>query len=138
MSEFWRDAEEISKTVIKMYDKMKEDQEVKKKTSAINKLIVYKYFNPDVEIWWDTREGKFEYGAGEAPGKFDVRMTLSADDAHRAWSNKLNAVMAITRKKIKVEGAITDLLKLTSLQKKFAEAYNQALTEMGKQDIILK
>jgi putative sterol carrier protein len=138
MSEFWKDAEEITKAVIGMYDRMSQDEVVISKTTKLNKLIIYKYHDPDAEIWFDTRGGKFAYGSGEAPGKFDVQMTLSADDAHRAWSNKLNAVMAITRKKIKVEGSITDLMKLTPLQKNFAEAYNRSLVEMGKQDIILK
>jgi putative sterol carrier protein len=138
MSKFWKDAEEVAKAVLGMYDKMKEDKEVTSKVSSLNQLIVYKYSDPEVELWFDTREGAFGYGAGEAPGPFDVRMTLSADDAHKAWSNKLNVAMALARKKIKLEGSITNMMKLVPLQKKFAIAYNKTLEEIGKQDIIFK
>jgi len=36
---------------------------------------------------------------GIPEGSPDLTMSLSADNAHRSWSNKLNPVMAITLKK---------------------------------------
>jgi hypothetical protein len=58
-------------------------------------------------------------------------MSLSADDAHRSWSNKLNPVMAITRKKIRVKGSATGLLKLAPKLKRVASIYGNTLREMG-------
>ena len=61
----------------------------------------------------------------------------SADDAHRSWSNKLNPVMAITRKKIRVKGSATGLLKLAPKLKKVAVLYNKVLTDLGWADKIM-
>lgn len=77
-------------------------------------------------------------GAGKPTDKPDLVMTLSADDAHRSWSNKLNPVMAITRGKIKVKGSATGLLKLAPKLKKVAEYYNQVLQETGQASKIIK
>jgi putative sterol carrier protein len=65
-------------------------------------------------------------------------MSLSADDAHRSWSNKLNPVMAITRKKIRVKGSATGLLKLAPKLKKVAVIYEKTLTDLGMADKIMK
>jgi putative sterol carrier protein len=72
---------------------------------------------------------------GEEP---DLTMSLSADDAHRSWSNKLNPVMAITRKKIRVKGSATGLLKLAPKLKKVAKIYAEVLKDLGWEDKILK
>jgi putative sterol carrier protein len=65
-------------------------------------------------------------------------MSLSADDAHRSWSDKLNPVMAITRRKIRVKGSATGLLKLAPKLKKVAVIYNKVLTDLGWTDKIMK
>jgi len=67
-----------------------------------------------------------------------LTMSLSADDAHLSWSNKLNPVMAITRKKIRVKGSATGLLKLAPKLKKVAAIYEKTLRELGMEDKILK
>jgi hypothetical protein len=46
--------------------------------------------------------------------------------------------VGITRKKVKVTGDATKVLKLTPLLRKFAIAYNETLREMGKESIILE
>jgi alkyl sulfatase BDS1-like metallo-beta-lactamase superfamily hydrolase len=137
MSEFWENAEEVSTAILGMFDKTFEDQQVKSKVEGLNVLITYVYSDPDITIWFDTRDGKIEYGAGDPPGKADVRFTLSADDAHRVWSNKLNVMVSIAKRKIKLEGNATRILKLTPLLRKFASNYNEKLKDMGKESIVL-
>jgi hypothetical protein len=46
--------------------------------------------------------------------------------------------MAITRKKIRVKGSATGLLKLAPKLKKVAVIYNQALKDLGMEDKIIK
>lgn len=134
MSEFWKDADELTRTFSELFKRMMEDPELSPKAEKLDQIVVYKYFDPDVQFWWDLRGGKKEFGTGEPPDAFKVRMTLSADDAHRSWSNKLNPVMAITRKKIHVDGNATGLLKLQPLLKKVAVIYNQVLDDLGMSD----
>ncbi|MDQ1240092.1 MAG: hypothetical protein QG577_2278, partial [Thermodesulfobacteriota bacterium] len=67
----------------------------------------------------------------------DLTMSLSADNAHRSWSNKLNPVMAITRKKIRVKGSATGLLKLAPKLKKVAALYVGTLKDLGWESKII-
>jgi len=134
MSEYWKDVDELKTAFDELFKRMMEDPELGPKAEKLDQIVVYKYHNPDIQYWWDLTGGKKEFGTGEPPGEFKVRMSLSADDAHRSWSNKLNPVMAITRKKIKVDGNATGLLKLQPLLKKVAVIYGGVLDDLGMSD----
>ena len=136
MSQFWKEGEELGKAVISTFEKLLADEEILRKVAGLDWLIVWKYHDPDVQIWANIAER--EYGLGPEPGKFKVRISMSSDDAHRAWSNKLNWPMTIARKKAKIEGEVAGVLKLIPLLKRLAIEYNETLREMGKEDIILK
>ena len=140
MSEFWKDAEEVSTAILGMFDKMFEDESIKSKIAGLDSVVAYTYHDPDITIWMDARGDGVECGAGSAgdlPCKPAVQFSLSADDAHRVWSNKLNVMVSIAKKKIKLEGNATKVLKLVPLVRQFAIKYNEKLTEMGKESIIL-
>lgn len=138
MSEFWKDADDIQNAVVKMFEMAKDDPEVAEKTKTMDALIVYKYHDPDAQAWLDTRGGEYKAGSGDTPGDFDIRINCSADDGHRAWSSKLNTAMAMTRKKLKIEGNMPTLMKMSPILKNFTAAYLKVLPEIGKEDIILK
>jgi putative sterol carrier protein len=138
--EFWKDDKESIDTFLKMFDKCIKDPELLEGLKKVNQLILFDYTQdgPNCAWYWDTRGGKVVAGAGKPTDKPDLVMTLSSDDAHRSWSNKLNPVMAITRGKIKVKGSATGLLKLAPKLKKVAEYYNQVLQETGQTSKIIK
>jgi putative sterol carrier protein len=137
MSQYWKDGAELEKAVCKMYEVCKAtDPAVVKAAAEQGKIIVYKYHDPDAQVWFNGKD--FSFGAGEPPAPFDVRISCSGDDGHKAWSNKLNTAMAITRKQLKIEGPVADLLKGAALLKNYAKAYNEGLKQIGKEDIILK
>ncbi len=137
--EFWQDTKQPIDAFLKMFEKCMADKELSEGLKKVNQLILFDYTQdgPDCSFWVDTRGGKLSAGAGKPSGDPDLVMSLSADDAHRSWSNKLNPVMAITRGKIKVKGSATGLLKLAPKLKKVAEFYNQVLKESGLEDKIL-
>lgn len=103
-------------------------------------MIVFDYSEdgPGAKVWIDCRDGKLSSGIGEPPAKPDLVMSCSADDGHRSWSNKLNPVVAITRKKVRVKGSATGLLKLAPKLKKMAELYIKVLIDAGMTDKIMK
>ena len=138
--EFWKDDKEPIEIFLKMFEKCMKDPELSSGLKKVNQLILFDYTQdgPNCAWYWDTRGGKVVAGAGKPKDSPDLVMSLSADDAHRSWSNKLNPVMAITRGKIKLKGSATGLLKLAPKLKKVAEYYNQVLQEAGQQDKILK
>jgi putative sterol carrier protein len=137
--EYWNDTKEVVTAVLKLQEEVTKDSELFESMKKVNQLIWYDYTEdgPGCAVWVDTRGGKFEFGAGDPPDKPDLTMSLSADDAHRSWSNKLNPVLAITRRKIRVKGSATGLLKLAPKLKKVAILYNKILKDLGWEEKIL-
>lgn len=138
--EFWKNGKEAVDAFIKMSEDCLKDPELSEGLKKVNQLIWFDYTqdDPDCSFYWDARGGDAKVGRGKPDGEPDLIMSLSADDAHRSWSNKLNPVMAITRKKIKVKGSATGLLKLAPKLKKVAVIYNKALKDLGMEDKIIK
>ncbi|TAL39296.1 MAG: SCP2 sterol-binding domain-containing protein [Spirochaetes bacterium] len=138
--EFWKDSQEAVTAIKKMWEEIGNDAELRAAAGKVNQLIVFDYTEsgPGCAVWVDCRNGGFTVGAGIPEGNPDLTMSLSADDAHRSWSDKLNPVMAITRKKIRVKGSATGLLKLVPKLKKVAVIYRQVLTDLGMADKIMK
>jgi putative sterol carrier protein len=138
--EYWKNPEEAVTAIKKMWDDIGKDAELREGARGVNQLILFDYTEdgPNCAVWVDCRNGAYIVGTGKPEGEPDLTMSLSADDAHRSWSNKLNPVMAITRKKIRVKGSATGLLKLVPKLKKVAVIYNKALTDLGWADKIMK
>jgi putative sterol carrier protein len=138
--EYWKDEKEPIDAFIRMSEECLKDDELNQGLIKVNQLIWFDYTKdgPNCSFYWDARGGQAKVGRGKPDDEPDLIMSLSADDAHRSWSNKLNPVMAITRKKILVKGSATGLLKLAPKLKKVAEIYNRVLKEMGMEDKILK
>ena len=138
--EYWKSPEECVTAVKKMWEEVEKDPELREGARGVNQLILFDYTEsgPDCAVWVDCRNGAFVVGTGKPPENPDLTMSLSADDAHRSWSDKLNPVMAITRRKIRVKGSATGLLKLAPKLKKVAVIYNRVLKELGWEDKIMK
>ena len=137
--EFWKDENEPITMFLKMFEETSKIEDIAKGLRKVNQLIWFDYTQdgPNCSFWVDCRGEEIKAGQGKPDEEPNLTMSLSADDAHRAWSNKLNAVMAITRGKIKLKGSATGLLKLAPKSKKTAEVYVKVLKDMGKEDIIL-
>jgi len=138
MSEFWKNADEVSTAIIGMLDRTFQDASIKVKAEGLKNLLVFNYSDPEVTLWLDSRSDTLKYGAGAPPGTPDVQMNLSADDAHRTWSNKLNVMVSIAKRKIILVGNATRVLKLVPLLRIMAVNYNEQLKAMGKESIILQ
>jgi putative sterol carrier protein len=138
--EYWKDEKEPIDMFVKLFEAGFKDVELSAGLKKVNQLILFDYTEsgPNCSFWVDCRGGELKTGPGKPAGTPDLIMSLSADDAHRSWSNKLNPVVAITRKKIRVKGSATGLLKLAPKLKKVAELYVKILKEAGKDNLILK
>ncbi len=138
--EYWKDESEPIKAFVELFERASKDEDLRKGMEKVNQLIWFDYTEdgPDCSFHVDSRAGKFVVRPGKPEDEPDLTMSLSADDAHRSWSNKLNPVMAITRKKIRVKGSATALLKLAPKLKKIAAIYQEVLKDYGWDDKILK
>ena len=136
---YWDDPQQPITAFLKLMELVGQDEDLLKGMKKVNQLIWFDYTQdgPECSFWSDSRNGQFSYGPGKPAGDPDLVLSLSADEAHLSWSNKLNAVMAITRGKIKVKGSAVGLLKLAPKQKKTAMHYKEALKQLGWEDKIL-
>ncbi|MFH1139031.1 MAG: SCP2 sterol-binding domain-containing protein [Pseudomonadota bacterium] len=137
---YWDNPEQPITAFLKLMEVISEDEELLKGMMKVNQLIWFDYTQdgPDCSFWSDSRNNQFSHGPGKPAEEPDLVLSLSADEGHLSWSNKLNAVMAITRGKIKVKGSAVGLLKLAPKQKKTAQHYQEALRRLGWEDKILK
>jgi putative sterol carrier protein len=137
--QYWKDSQEPVQAFVKLFQTCMQNEELTSGLKKVNQLIWFDYTEdgPECSFWVDCRHGALEVGPGKPAEEPDMTMSLSADDAHRSWSNKLNPVMAITRKKIRVKGSATGLLKLAPKLKVVSEIYAGVLREMGMEDKIL-
>jgi len=118
---YWKDETEPITAFVTLWEKVKEEPEFRAGMNTVNQRSFHV----------DGRDGKFIGGAGKPADNPDLTMSLSADNAHLSWANKLNPVMAITRGQIKVRGSATGLLKLAPKLKKVAVIYEQVLKDLG-------
>ena len=137
--EFWKDETEPIKAFIELFNRAKHDTELYEGLKKVNQLIWFDYTEdgPNCSFYVDCRGGEVKVSQGKPDDQPNLTMSLSADDAHRSWSNKLNPVMAITRKKIRVKGSATGLLKLAPKLKKVATIYNETLKDLGWESKII-
>ncbi|MCE5212766.1 MAG: SCP2 sterol-binding domain-containing protein [Deltaproteobacteria bacterium] len=138
--EYWKDENEAINIFLKLFEECKKESDVFEGLKKINQLIWYDCTEngPNCSVWVDTRGGKLLAGPGKPAENPDLTLSMSADHAHKAWSNKASPIVAITTKKIRIKGNATSLLKLSPHLKKVAEIYNRVLEENSLSNLILK
>jgi putative sterol carrier protein len=137
---YWKDATEPIKAFVTLWEKISRDPEFIEGMKKVNQLIWFNYTEdgPDCSFHVDGRDGKFIVKAGKPADEPNLTMSLSADNAHLSWANKLNPVMAITRGQIRVKGSAVGLLKLAPKLKKVAVVYEEVLKDLGWADKMTK
>jgi putative sterol carrier protein len=137
---YWKDEAEAVKAFVALWEACGKEQELLDGMKKVNQLIWFDYTEdgPNCSFHVDSRDGKFIVKAGKPAEAPHLTMSLSADNAHLSWANKLNPVMAITRGQIKVKGSATGLLKLAPKLKKVALIYEQVLKDLGWEDKLAK
>ncbi|MDD5170611.1 MAG: SCP2 sterol-binding domain-containing protein [Syntrophales bacterium] len=137
---YWKDETEPITAFVKLWETVVKDPEFIEGMKKVNQLILFDYTEdgPNCSFYVDSRNGARIVSAGKPSEKPDLTMSLSADNAHLSWANKLNPVMAITRGQIRVKGSATGLLKLAPKLKKVAVYYEQTLKDLGWEDKLAK
>jgi putative sterol carrier protein len=137
---YWKDPSEPIKAFVRLFELAFQDAEMSEGLKKVNQLIWFDYTQdgPECSFWINVKPDKLEAGPGKPKGEPDMTMSLSADNAHLSWANKLNPVQAIAQKKILIKGSATGLLKLAPKLPKVAMLYAQVLKDLGWEDKIVK
>jgi len=137
---YWKDATEPIMAFVKLWKTIAEDPEFNEAMDKLNQLLWFDYTEdgPDCSFYVDCRNGARIVSQGKPADQPDLTMSLSADNAHLSWANKLNPIMAITRGQIRVKGSATGLLKLAPKLPKVAVLYEKVLKDLGWEDKLTK
>jgi len=125
---------EITRTFFK---KVAGDHEIVEGLKSLNCIVEWRHLNPKFVLCWDVRGDSLEVLDGEAPEKPGLKVIFNpADIGHQIWSGQISAAKAIVTRKIKVQGNVTKLLKITPLQKSGVPYYLKTLKELGYESFI--
>ena len=137
---YWKDETEPVKASIKLFEVAAKDENLARDFKKVNQLIWFNFTQsgPNCSFYIDSRNGAMEIAAGKPDERPDLVLSLSADDAHLAWSNRLRILSAMLRNKIRVKGSTAAVRKLAPNLKKVSKIYARVLTDLGWEDRILK
>jgi putative sterol carrier protein len=134
---YFRNEQEVYGTIGKLFQDLREDQELFGKFQKANTVVQYQFRNPESQITVDMREdkdGAVDLGPSELEP--EVVMSMEADTAHRFWLGKVNVTVALARGQMKAKGPVAKILKLVPLVKPVFPRYRAQLEEQGRADLV--
>lgn len=91
------------------------DAELRPKFVEANGIVLSDFTDPDCSILMDlSQDPPVVTWAPEGADRerAEVILTMTAENAHLFWLGELNATIALARKRIKVKGSISKMMKL--------------------------
>jgi hypothetical protein len=138
----FKDADQLYELLGGLFAELFKNKEIAGKCAATGLIIVFKYEDPDSEIWLDaSKKDPGNIGITCGPTQdltADVTMSMKADIAHQFWLGNLNLMVALTRKQIVAKGPIPKIMKLLPVIKPAYAMYQNMLKEQGLDDMITK
>jgi putative sterol carrier protein len=66
-----------------------------------------------------------------------VQLRMSSDNSNRFWQGKLNFTLAMTQRKVKLDGKRSLALKLLPLTSPLFDTYKATLRDAGRDDLLI-
>jgi putative sterol carrier protein len=134
---YFKDADEVYATIGKLFEDLKDDDELAPKFRKANTVVQYQYRNPESQITVKLIEGEDgQVDCGQTALEPEVVMTMEADTAHRFWLGNVNVTVALARGQMKAKGPVAKILKLVPLVKPVFPRYRKLLEDTGRQDLL--
>ena len=134
---YFKDAGEVYATIGKLFQDLKDDEELAPKFRQANTIVQYQYREPESRITVKLIEGEEgQVDFGDTVLEPEVVMTMDADTAHRFWLGEVNVTVALARGQMKAKGPVAKILKLVPLVKPVFPRYRQQLEEAGRRDLL--
>ncbi len=134
---YFKDADEVYATIGKLFQDLKDDEELAPKFRQANTIVQYQYREPESRITVKLIEGEDgQVDFGDTVLEPEVVMTMDADTAHRFWLGQVNVTVALARGQMKAKGPVAKILKLVPLVKPVFPRYRKQLEESGRGDLI--
>jgi putative sterol carrier protein len=133
---YFEDVETFYGCIQELFDRLKDDPEIKKKALDSKLIVSFVYSNPDGEVWIDCTGDDIVLTPGEMDLTADATLSMETDIAHKFWLGKLNLIKALTSGDIKSEGSVPKLLKLLPVIKPAFSLYPEILKEKGLEELV--
>ena len=134
---YFKDADEVYATIGKLFQDLKDDEELAPKFRQANTIVQYQYREPESRITVKLIEGEDgQVDFGDTALEPEVVMTMDADTAHRFWLGEVNVTVALARGQMKAKGPVAKILKLVPLVKPVFPRYRKQLEDAGRQDLL--
>jgi putative sterol carrier protein len=134
---YFNDAGEVYATIGKLFQDLKDDEELAPKFRQANTIVQYQYREPESRITVKLIEGEDgQVDFGDTVLEPEVVMTMDADTAHRFWLGQVNVTVALARGQMKAKGPVAKILRLVPLVKPVFPRYRRQLEEAGRRDLL--
>jgi putative sterol carrier protein len=134
---YFKDADEVYATIGRLFQDLKDDDELAPKFRKANTVVQYQYRNPESQITVKLIDGEDgQVDCGETALEPEVVMTMDADTAHRFWLGNVNVTVALARGQMKAKGPVAKILRLVPLVKPVFPRYRKLLEDTGRQDLL--
>ncbi|RJQ09837.1 MAG: hypothetical protein C4551_03255 [Bacillota bacterium] len=139
---WFKDAAELYQCIGGFFKAAARESGMAPKVAEAKLVITFVYTNPDATITVDAKspppEGAyFTIIEGPSDLKPDVKMTMTADIAHKFWHGKVNLVQALAKGEMKAQGPIPSILKLLPAIKPAYTLYPEYLRQIGMGDKVV-
>jgi len=128
---YFEDVQPFYDCISELFDRLKDDPEIKKKALDSKLIVHFVYSNPEGEVWIDCTGDDIALTPGPLDLDADATLTMETDTAHRFWLGKLNLIKALTSGEIESEGSVPKMLKLLPVIKPAFKIYPEILKEKG-------
>jgi putative sterol carrier protein len=134
---YFKDAGEVYATIGKLFQDLKDDEELAPKFRQANTIVQYQYREPESRITVKLIEGEDgQVDFGDTVLEPEVVMTMDADTAHRFWLGEVNVTVALARGQMKAKGPVAKILRLVPLVKPVFPRYRRQLEDAGRRDLL--
>ena len=134
----FRSAEEVYETLGSFMEQTTKEPDMRPKFTGADTTFLVECTDPDCAILVDCTQDPPLVTTGPAAGiQAEIRIGMSADDAHRFWQGKLNMTVALAKKQVSVSGPMGKMMKLLPAMRPAFPRYRQFLEAAGHSDKIV-
>lgn len=134
----FRSADEVYATLGTFMEHTTKEPDMRPKFTGANTTFLVECTDPDCAILVDCTQDPPLVTTGPPNGtSAEIRIGMSADDAHRFWQGKLNMTVALAKKQVSVSGPMGKMMKLLPAMRPAFPRYRQFLEAAGHSDKIV-
>lgn len=134
----FQSADEVYKTQGAFLAEITNAPDMRPKFTNADTSFLVSYHDPDCRILVDcTQDPPVVTTDPPADAAAEIRLGMSADDAHKFWQGKLNMTVALAKKQVQVAGPMAKMMKLLPALRPAFPRYVEFLQANGHSDKVL-